>query len=101
MEHINYDTVTEAVSGLRQRGFTIDFNLIENCLVCDDKKFDINDFEIVELHRFEGDTDPSDEAVVYAIESINGMKGILVNGYGISAESVSAEMARKLSIHKF
>jgi hypothetical protein len=100
MEHINYDTVTEAVDGLRKRGFVIDFNLSENCLVCDDGKFHVNDFEIVEFHRFEGDSDPSDEAVVYAIESINGVKGILVNGYGISADTVSAEMAGKLNIHK-
>jgi len=26
----------------------------------------------------------------------NGAKGVLVNGYGISAEVVSAEMAKKL-----
>ena len=100
MEHINYDTVTEAVNGLRRRGFTVDFNLAENCLVCNDTKFDVNDFEIVEFYRFEGNTDPADEAVVYAIESNKGMKGILVNGYGISADAMSDEMARKLSMHK-
>ena len=100
MKHINYDTVTEAVNGLRSRGFTVDFNLMENCLVCNDAKFDINDFEIVEFHRFEGDSDPSDEAVVYAIESNNGMKGVLVNGYGISADAMGDDMAKKLKIHK-
>jgi len=100
MNAIAYDTVTEAVNGLRQRGFTVDFNLQENCIVCHEDKFDVNDFEIVEVYRFEGDSDPSDEAVVYAIQSVNGIKGILVNGYGISADAMSAEMARKLSIHK-
>ena len=100
MEHISYDTVSEAVEGLKQRGFTMDFNLQENCLVCHDKIFNVDDFEIVEVHRFEGDSDPSDEAVVYGIESKNGLKGILVNGYGISSDQISGEMARKLSIHK-
>ena len=95
-----YDTVTEAIKGLKERGFTIDFNLLENCIVCNDTKFDANDFEIVEFYRFEGDSDPSDEAVVYAIQSNNGMKGVLVNGYGISADALSSEMAKKLNIHK-
>jgi len=97
---IAYDTLSEAVNGLRKRGYVTDFNLSENCLVCHGDKFDINDFEIVELHRFEGNTDPSDEAIVYAIESVKGIKGILVSGYGISAEGMSAEMAKKLSMHR-
>ena len=97
---IAYDTVTEAVSGLKKRGFDLDFNLGENCLVCHGDKFNINDFEIVEFYRFEGNSDPSDEAVVYAIESKNGKKGVLVSGYGISAEGMSAEMARKLTVHR-
>ena len=67
-----YDTLSEAVSGLRQRGYDLDFNLEENCLVCHGDRFDITRFEITEFHRFEGDTDPSDEAVVYAIESLDG-----------------------------
>ena len=105
MENINYDTVTEAVNGLRCRGFTVDFNLAENCLVCNDATsassvFDVNDFEIVEFYRFEGNSDPADEAVVYAIQSNTGIKGVLVNGYGISADPMSDEMAKKLSIHK-
>lgn len=92
----NYDTVTEAISGLRHRGYSTDFNLEENCIICNSAKFNPADFEIVEVHRFEGNTDPADEAVVYAIESVTGMKGVLVSGYGISAEGMSAEMAKKL-----
>jgi hypothetical protein len=95
----SYDTVTEAVAGLRQRGYEKDFNLEENCIVCHEDKFHPEDFEIVEVHRFEGDSDPGDEAVVYAIESKNADKGILVSGYGISADEMSSEMAKKLSIH--
>jgi len=97
---ITYDTVSEAVNGLKQRGFALDFNLEENCLVCHGDKFNTHDFEIVEVYRFEGNSDPSDEAVVYAIESITGMKGVLVNGYGISAEALGSDMAKKLNIDR-
>lgn len=97
---ISYDTVSEAVNGLKKRGFEVDFNLQENCIVCHGDKFSIDDFEITEVYRFEGNTDPSDEAIVYAIESKTGKKGVLVSGYGISAEGMSAEMVKKLSIHR-
>lgn len=94
-----YDTVTAAVNGLKQRGFNIDFNLEENCIVCHQDRFNPGDFEIVEVYRFEGNTDPADEAVVYGIESRTGLRGILVSAYGHYSDSMSAEMARKLAIH--
>ncbi|MFN4314902.1 MAG: phosphoribosylpyrophosphate synthetase [Chitinophagaceae bacterium] len=95
-----YDTVSAAVNGLRQRGYQLDFNLAENCLICQGNRFDIHDFEIVEWHRFEGNSDPADESVVYAIEGKDGEKGLLVSGYGTSAEGMSAEMAKKLTIQR-
>ncbi|MEJ0106398.1 MAG: phosphoribosylpyrophosphate synthetase [Bacteroidota bacterium] len=95
----SYDTVTAAVNGLKQRGYQLDFNLSENCLVCNDAKFNPDDFEITEVYRFEGNSDPADEAVVYAIESRKGDKGVLVNGYGPSSNEMSSDMAKKLSIH--
>lgn len=96
-----YDTMSEAVNGLKKRGYELDFNLLENCLICNGNKFNVDDFEIVEVHRFEGNSDPSDEAVVYAIESNNGLKGVLVNGYGISANQLSSDMAKKLIISRY
>src|SRR5438034_100273 len=100
MAQISYDTVSEALNGLKQRGYSIDFNLEENQIVCNEGKFNPEDFEIVEVHRFEGDSDPADEAVVYGIESKNGLKGVLVSGYGISADVMSAEMAKKLNMSR-
>ncbi len=94
-----YETVSDAVNGLKERGYTMDFNLDENCIVCHEDKFNPEDFEITEVYRFEGNTDPADEAVVYAIESNKGHKGVLVNGYGPTSENMSAEMAKKLHIH--
>jgi hypothetical protein len=94
-----YDTVVEAVRGLKQRGYSIDFNIEPGRLVCLQTPLSLSpaDFEITEVYRFEGNSDPDDEAVVYAIESANGQKGLLVTGYGISAEGVGEEMVKKLT----
>jgi hypothetical protein len=97
---IAYDTVSEAVNSLKKRGYTTDFNLGQNCIICHSGKFDPDDFEIVEIYRFEGNSDPGDSAAVYAIESNNGTKGVLVSGYGISAEGMSAEMVKKLHVNR-
>ncbi len=98
---IAYDTLSQAVNGLKERGFNIDFNLSFDCITCHETPVNLlpTEFEIVEVHRFEGMTNPSDSSVVYAIESKHGQKGVLVNAYGIYADPVSDEMIKKLSIH--
>lgn len=93
----HYETVTKAIEELRKQGFTTDFNLEENAIVCNVGKFGANEFDVVDVYRYEGDSDPGDEAAVYAIKSSNGLKGILVTGYGASSENTSSEMLRKLT----
>jgi len=93
-----YDTLSEAVNGLKQRGFTIDFNIVADKLVCNHTPVSLapEEFEITEVYRFEGNTDPADEAVVYAIESKHKLKGILVNSYGPDADAVGDALVKKL-----
>jgi hypothetical protein len=95
-----YDTVSQAVRGLKARGYTIDFNLENDYIVCLETplKLKPEEFEITEVYRFEGNSDPGDEAVVYAIESKHGQKGIMVNGFGVSADPASDEMIAKLNV---
>jgi hypothetical protein len=93
----SYETVSEAVRDLSNRGYKYNFNL-QNDLVLN-KELDLSlspeNFKIVETYRFEGMSDPSDEEVVYAIESKDGIKGVLVNAFGIYADGLSAEMVKK------
>ena len=51
--------------------------------------------QTVEQHAH---TDPADEATVYGIVSSTGVRGILVTGFGASADMVSAEILEKLTI---
>jgi hypothetical protein len=97
-----YRTVSEAVVGLKKRGYSIDFNLGFDRVTMGKPLFSLasDKFEITEVYRFEGETNPDDEAVVYAIESRDGIKGILVNGYGVSTNAVSDEMIKQLSFRR-
>ncbi|MET3878266.1 MULTISPECIES: hypothetical protein [Chitinophaga] len=91
-----YDTVTAAIEDLRKRGYITDFNLVFDSIQCPEGNVRPEDFEITETYRFEGDTDPGDEAVVYAIETKSGIKGVLMYGYGVYSEDMSEDMIRKL-----
>lgn len=97
----SYDTMTEAINGLRKEGYTEDFNLRQNCIECraGEVKLFHDEFHIDKFFRFEGDSDPADESIVYAVSSPkHNIKGVLVNGYGISSEPLTNEMLEKIQI---
>ncbi|WP_428660065.1 phosphoribosylpyrophosphate synthetase [Runella sp.] len=94
-----YDTLSETMSALRKEGYVEDFNLRQDCLECREGEFKVfaNEFKIDEFFRFEGQTDPADEAVLYAISSENHqIKGLLVSGYGVYTEEITNELLEKL-----
>ena len=98
----NYDTVVQALQGLRLQGYSIDFNIEPDKLICSEHNIMLYpaDFEITKVFRFEGDSNPDDEAVVYAIESKNGeIKGVFVSAYGMYEEGTSDDLVKKLTIH--
>ncbi len=94
-----YDTLSETMTALRKEGYVEDFNLRQDCLECRDGQFKVfaDEFKIDEFFRFEGQTDPADEAVLYAISSDNhAVKGLLVSGYGVYTEEITDELLAKL-----
>lgn len=98
----SYDTLSQAVNDLRRRGYTDDLWLKDHCVVCGGTRTELHpeDFHIDEFHRFEGNSDPADQSIVYAISAPkHGIKGVLVNGYGPSASSLTQEMVAKLATH--
>ncbi|MEP7110625.1 MAG: phosphoribosylpyrophosphate synthetase [Ferruginibacter sp.] len=98
----NYETVVAALAGLKAKGFTLDFNIAFDKIICNENGLCLNpqEFEIKEVYRFEGDTNPDDEDIVYAIESRDGsIKGSMTSAYGVYADTISTEMIQKLARH--
>src|SRR3954466_11920991 len=95
----NYDTLFDAINGLRQQGYTEDFNLDKDRIECREGELRLahDEFVIDKSFRFDVDEDPSDQSVVYAISSPDHkIKGVLVNGYGLYSDAVSNELLAKL-----
>lgn len=92
-------TLSQITNLLKERGYTIDFNLKQNCLECGGNLLKIfpGEFVVDKHYRFEGPSDPGDEAIVYAISSPKyNLKGVLVNGYGVSSDGITGEMIKAL-----
>jgi hypothetical protein len=90
-----YGTVSEAMNNLRQKGFDQDFSLEGNQLVSGNQRYDADELKVAVTYRYEGQSDPGDEATVYGIETDTGVKGILVIADGIYAD-VSTKILQKL-----
>jgi hypothetical protein len=97
----NYSSLLEAIEGLKKEGYTADFNLHPDCIQCAETELKLSpdEFVIDKYFRFEGDTDPSEQSIIYAISSKkHPIKGIFINAYGIYADPVSNEMMEALTI---
>mgnify|MGYP003580238754 CR=1 FL=1 len=89
----HYATVSKALQELADKGFTTDFNLEEDRIVNN-----AEDFTIEHIYRYEGESDPGDEATVYGIKSAAGEKGVFVVSPGAYTENSAARILLDMSI---
>jgi hypothetical protein len=50
------------------------------------KTYGPRDVRIVDFFRFEGESDPADNTIMYKIETVDGAKGTLIDAYGPYAD---------------
>ena len=83
------DTVTEAVALLRAEGYAEDFDLNGarfTCPVCG-ADHQLEQGVVEQIFRFEGDSDPGDEAIVLGVRCAHcGCRGIVVSAFGPDAD---------------
>ncbi len=96
-----YTSVAHATQALRKRGFKDDFKLegkkwMRN--LSNNKKYKSSDMSIVEYHRFEGMSNPSDLSILFAVETHGGDKGIIVSSYGMYADMDLVEFMDKVKV---
>ena len=97
----SFSTLSEALHTLNQEGYTLDFNLESDCIYCKQiqQGFSPDAFTVVEYFRFEGDSDPADNSILYAIETGDGHKGTLLDAYGTYSGEISEALLQALRIN--
>lgn len=83
---------------LNKDGFTTDFKVDNGrlCVMGSGKTYAAAEVKIVDFYRFEGETDPDDMAILYAIETNDGLKGTISNSYGPYADSGVDEFLKQV-----
>src|SRR5574342_297087 len=102
MGQTGYMTLESAVAGLTRSGFREHFRMKAGKLLALDsgKTFNAPELLIRAYHRFEGVSDPDDMAIVYAIESGSGVRGTLVDAFGVYADPALGEFLEGVPIRE-
>lgn len=92
MEKVNMDSLVVVLDTLEKLGFNSQFEVNGKNIVSlqTDNIFQSNEVKIVHFYRFEGESNPDDSSIMYALECNSGEKGTLVDGYGTSADTDTA-----------
>ncbi|HLU86685.1 MAG TPA: hypothetical protein VKZ44_02950 [Taishania sp.] len=94
--------LVEVIEVLRARGYTRDYNLIEDKLAdsLDGSCIEIANLVIDKIYRFTGLNDLDDETILYAISNLDDdTKGIFVNGYGTYSDPKAYEVIKQITIN--
>jgi hypothetical protein len=77
-------SMLKVLATLNKEGYNTQFKADKKGIVSShsQKCFKPKDVEIKHFYRFEGESNPDDNSIVYAIETKNGEKGTLIDSYG-------------------
>ena len=93
------ETLAEAMNRLQERGYTEAFRVENAELVAAraGRSFRPEDVEVDEVLRFEGESNPSDMSILFAI-SVPGddIRGTWSSSYGAEMSAGDSEVARRL-----
>lgn len=91
-------TLSSCINRLTRDGFEAQFKVVKNGLksLSTDKVYCPEDIRIVSFYRFEGESDPADNSILYAIETSDGEKGTLTDAYGIYNDANVTEFIREV-----
>jgi hypothetical protein len=81
-------SLSSCVKRMKDEGYKEDFQVTSKGLTTLDKgkTYKPDQVRIVNFYRFEGESDPGDNNILYVIETDGGGKGTLVDGYGAYAD---------------
>lgn len=93
-------TLSTRVNQASVDGYTESFKIERNGLTgsstSDEKFYEPKDVKIANFYRFEGYSDPNDNAILYLVETADGRKGTLIDSYGAYADNRLSEFVKQV-----
>jgi len=96
-------TMVSCLNALIAKGFSENFKVNDRGLkdLKTEKIYKPEEVKVLNFYRFEGNSDPADNSILYALETTDGQRGTLVDAFGPYADSkVTAFMQQVEEINK-
>jgi hypothetical protein len=96
-------TLTEVLQKLASHKQDKEFKMMENGFTIDQKKYyEPSELTIIKVYRFEGESDPSDNAILYLIEATDGTVGYSLDAYGAASNHNEdyGEFIRRIKVNE-
>src|SRR6188508_718278 len=83
-EKTHMKTLVSCLNSLLADGFESQFKAVKGGLksLATEKIFRPEQVKILNFYRFEGESDPADNSILYALETSDGERGTLTDAYG-------------------
>lgn len=93
-------TLDVTIDDLNRRGFTGHFGVTADGLreFGTGVTFRATEVRICQCFRFEGASDPGAMAIVYAIETDTGVRGTLIDAFGVDSDPAIGEFMTRVAI---
>jgi len=82
-------TMVSCINSLSRLGFTEDYKVTDSGMrsVQSNRIYKPEEINVLNFYRFEGNSDPADNSILYAIETKDKTRGTLVDAYGPYADT--------------
>jgi hypothetical protein len=94
------NTLSKAIDDFAEQGFTEHFGVRGRRLrgLDSGESFEAHEVVIRGFERFEGVSDPDDMSIVYAMETLTGMRGTLTDAFGVYSSPVISAFVHDVAI---
>jgi len=84
IDKVHMPSMVEIINNMQSKGFVNEFSVNESgqLMATGPTTNTPSQVKIIDFFRFEGESDPADESVLYALETDSGLKGLLSHIYG-------------------
>jgi hypothetical protein len=99
---IEISTLAGVMDEVGRRGFTEHFMPADGAVraVGSGTRFSADQVTISEYYRFEGISDPDDMSILYAIETLSGVRGTLVDAFGVYADPRVGDFVEAVAVRR-
>lgn len=89
--------LSDRIKHLKEEGYVLDFRFEDRKLMTNEGKiYEANDIERISEYRFEGESNPSDMSILYAISMRDGSKGTIADVFGPKGNAALSQMILQL-----